>query len=81
MAKYLKAEKTLLKRPEKRVEASSALPSAADLDLDAEEKATSIATNDGMPEAPMQLMTGAGNASNEYVLRSTSRTKSFPGTF
>lgn len=50
MAKCLKAEKTLVKRPEKRIEASSALPSAADLDFDAEEKATAVATNDGMPE-------------------------------
>ncbi len=52
MAKYLEAEKTLAKRPERRIEASSALPSAADLDFDAEEKATATATNDGMPEAP-----------------------------
>ena len=79
MAEYLEAEKTPLKRPAKRVEASSVLPSAADLDLDAEEKATSIATNDGMPEAPMHLMTGAGNASNGRGLRSTSRAKSFTG--
>jgi hypothetical protein len=55
MAKYLEAKKALLTRPGKRVEASSVLPSAAD--LDAEEKATAIATNDGMPETPMHLMT------------------------
>ena len=57
MAKYLEAKKALLTRPGKRVEASSVLPSTADLDLDAEEKATAIATNDGMPETPMHLMT------------------------
>jgi hypothetical protein len=51
MATYLEAEKTRIKRPEKRIEASSALPSATDLDVDAEEKAMSVATNDGMPEA------------------------------
>jgi uncharacterized protein YbaR (Trm112 family) len=51
MATYLEAEKTRVKRPEKRIEASSALPSAADLDVDAEEKAMAVGTNDGMPEA------------------------------
>jgi uncharacterized protein YbaR (Trm112 family) len=51
MATYLEAEKTLVKRPEKRIEASSALPSAADLDVDAEEKEMAGATNDDMPEA------------------------------
>ena len=52
MAKYLEAGKELVKRPERHIDASSALPSAADLDLDAEEKATAVATNDGMPEVP-----------------------------
>ena len=51
MATYLEAEKTRVKSPEKRIEASSALPSAADLDIDAEEKAMAVGTNDGMPEA------------------------------
>jgi len=40
----VEAEKTL-------VEASSALPGAADLDVDAEEKEMAVGTNDGMPEA------------------------------
>ena len=48
MATYLEAEKTRVKRPERRIEASSALPSAADLDGDAEEKAMAVATIDGM---------------------------------
>jgi hypothetical protein len=52
MAKYLKAEKTLVKSAEKHIEMSCILPSGADLDLDAEEKATAVATNDGMPEPP-----------------------------
>jgi uncharacterized protein YbaR (Trm112 family) len=51
MATHLEAEKPLVKRPERRIEASSALPSAADLDGDAEEKAMAVATIDGMPEA------------------------------
>jgi hypothetical protein len=41
-----------MKSPGKRIEASFDVPSASDLDSDAEEKATAIATNDGMPEAP-----------------------------
>jgi hypothetical protein len=57
MAKYLEAEKAPLKRPEKSVEASSALPSTADLDADAEEKATTIATKYGMSGTPMHLRT------------------------
>jgi len=46
VAKCLDAEKILIKKPEKHTEPSSALPSAADLDLDAEEKAAAIATAD-----------------------------------
>ena len=53
MAKYLEAEKTLVQRSEKRIEASSSLPRAADLDFDAEEKAMAVATTDGMPEASL----------------------------
>lgn len=41
-----------MKSPGKRINPSSAVPSVSDLDSDAEEKATAIATNDGMPEAP-----------------------------
>ena len=56
MVQYLEAQKTF-KWPEKRFEASSLLPSGADLDCDAEEKATAVATNDGMPEAPADAKT------------------------
>jgi hypothetical protein len=37
--------------PRSRIETASTVPSAADLDLDAEEKATGEATKEGMPEA------------------------------
>jgi hypothetical protein len=42
----------LITNPPSRIETASKLPSAADLDVDAEEKATGAATSEGMPEPP-----------------------------
>ena len=41
----------VVKNPLSRIEAATTVPTAADLDLDAEEKAAGLATNEGMPEA------------------------------
>ena len=48
----------LVTNPRSRIETASTLPSAADLDLDAEEKATGVATNEGMPEEEKSAAAG-----------------------